>query len=742
MSKLIIVSNKLPYEISEKEGRPVVTEKTLGISGSLSVFYKHLKCSWVGWTGNEDIKLSDKQKNNVYNNYIKKNCHPLELSDEEIRNHYYGFCNQTIWPLFHYFSRYSTFNHDYWESYKDVNRKFARKVLEVAKKGDKVWIHDYHLMLLPKMIRDDYPELSIGFFMHIPFPSFEIFRILPCRRELVEGMLGADLAGFHTFDYERHFMSSVRRLLGYDTILNTIRMNERVIKVDNFPMGIDYDQIQKDASRYLSGSGEKQPGGFGDLFSHGDSKKDKRKIMLSIDRLDYTRGIPTRLEAFEDFLRNNPEYLEKISLALFVIPSGEMVDEYNNQKKLTDELVGRINGEFGTPDWMPVLYYYRAVSREEMTELYTLSDIALVTPLRDGMNLIAKEYIASRTDQTGVLILSEMAGAAREMSEAIMINPNNRLEIAEAIKTAFNMPEKEQKKSNSIIQKRLQVYNEEKWANDVLNSLENVKKLQESHLTRKVSQKITENFIKKYNNAANRIIFLDYDGTLTGFHNDPQEARPDEELYDILRSLTDDEKNHVAIISGRDKETLGKWFRDFDKVTFIAEHGVWIKEQESKWSMIEQIDKDWMDMIRPTINFYVDRTPRSLLEEKNYSLVWHYRHADPDLGVIRAWELKEELRDLVSNLNLEIMDGDKVIEIKNSGINKGRAAAQQLAKDNYEFIMALGDDWTDEYTFGSMPDEAITVKVGTKSTKAKYYTDSVESVRSLLKKLGTKGSGH
>ncbi len=742
MSKLIIVSNKLPFEIAETDGKPFLTEKTGGISGSLNAFSKYSRSVWVGWTGNENIVIEGKEKSDIYRKYRDEDCHPVELTSEEISNHHHGFCNQTIWPLFHYFPQYSDFNLNYWEGYRQVNEKFADAVAEIAAEGDKIWIHDYHLMLLPKMIRERNPDLSIGFFMHIPFPSFEIMRIFPWRQELIEGMLGADLVGFHTFDYERHFMSCVRRLLGYDNILNTVKMDERVVKIDNFPMGIDFDRIQKEAAAIQDPGNGNRSDGFGRLFGPEPGENGQIKIILSIDRLDYAKGIPQRLEAFEQFLKENPRYLEKVSLALFVIPSREVVAEYQDQRRLVDEQAGRINGEFGTLNWMPVLYYYRPVTREEMTELYTISDIALVTPLRDGMNILAKEYVAARTGETGVLILSEMAGASKEMSEALLVNPYNSFEITSAITEALDMPEEEQKKRIKALQKRLKVYNEDKWAGDILNSLENVKKLQQTSLTRKVSHKISENFCKKYAGAKKRAIFLDYDGTLTGFHNDPQKAMPDEELYSILNSLVSDNKNHVVIISGRDKETLGKWFIDFDNITFIAEHGVWIREKGEDWSMIEKIDKEWMEIIRPTISFYVDRTPRSLLEEKNYSLVWHYRHADPDLGEIRSWELKEELRDLVSNLNLEIMDGDKVIEVKNSGINKGRAAGQQLAGGEYDFIIALGDDWTDEYTFGAMPGDAITVKVGTKSTKARYYTDSVESVRELLNDLAGSGNNN
>ncbi len=734
MSRLIIVSNKLPLEIKKEKEKVFVTQKAVRIPNKLNTYYSMKDCLWVGWPGEEVQEINNNEKEKIYNDFEKELCFPVELTPDEIKYHYYGFCNATLWPLFHYFTQHSEFNIEYWEYYQRANIKYADEILKIAKPNDTIWIQDYHLLLLPKLLRDAMPELTIGFFLHIPFPSYEVLRILPWRREIVEGMLGADLVGFHTFDYERHFMSSVRRLLGYDNILNTVKLNERVVKFDNFPMGIDYAYFNNTAKLFEK---EENTNGTGLRTKFLQNKQDNGvSLILSIDRLDYAKGIPQRLEAFEYFLDSYPEYVGKVCFALFVIPSREEIAEYQTLKKTVDEMVGRINGQYGTAGWMPIWYFYRTVSMDEKVELYSVSDIALISPLRDGMNLIAKEYIASRIDKTGVLILSEMTGVSKEMSEALQVNPNNIHEVAESIKEAMEMPISEQKQRNKVLQKRLKVYNEEKWANDILNALKGIKELQEKNLTRKISSKIIDVIKNRYNESHKRIIFLDYDGTLTGFHKDPQKAVPNEELYSILRNLVSDSKNRIVIISGRDKETLGEWFKDFNSITFIAEHGVWVRPPKGEWGMIEQIDKKWMDIIRPLINFYVDRTPRSLLEEKNYSLVWHYRNADPDLGVIRAWELKDELRDLVSNLNLEIMDGDKVIEIKNSGINKGRAAGQQLAQDDFDFIMALGDDWTDEFTFGAMPDEAFTIKVGTKNTKASYYIDSVESVRNLLSLLG------
>ena len=729
MSKLIIVANKLPIEIKQGETGVELVEKSTRIPNKLNGHFTLNDCMWVGWDGNVGIEIPNEKQAQIYKRFEQERYHPIELTPEEVRNHQ-GFCNGTIWPLFHYFTQYSEFNTEYWEYYKLVNQKYADKILSIAKPTDTIWIQDYQLLLLPKLLRDTRPDFAIGFFLHIPFPSYEILRVLPWRKEIVEGMLGADLVAFHTFDYERHFMSSVRRLLGYDNILNTVKLDERVVKFDNFPMGIDYNFFSNSAKKLESS-----------IATNGNSLREEfRKIVLdnnvtlilSIDRLDYAKGLPQRLEAYELFLTENPNYIGRVCLALFVIPSREVITEYQSQKKTVDEIVGRINGQYGTAGWMPIWYFYRPLSVEEKIEMYSVSDIALVAPLRDGMNLIAKEYMASRTDKTGVLILSEMTGVSKEMSEAILINPSNIKEVANAIKLALEMPKKEQIEHNEIMQKRLEVYNEEKWASDILNAIKGIKALQEKNLTRKISPDIISCIKNKYKTSSNRVIFLDYDGTLTGFHKDPQKAIPNKELYDILESLVSDTKNKIVIISGRDKETLGEWFKDFNQITFIAEHGVWVKPPNGTWGMLEPIDKNWMEIIKPLISFYVDRTPRTLLEEKNYSLVWHYRNADPDLGVIRSWELKDELRDLVSNLNLEIMDGDKVIEIKNSGINKGRAAAKQLALHKHDFIMAIGDDWTDEFTFGIMPPDAYTIKVGTKSTKANFYIDSVESVRKLL----------
>ena len=730
MGKLIFVSFELPVIIApDEKNQWQLVNKEYGFTGGLESFYKDSNSIWIGSPGPVRSEMAKNDRARFSALLKKNNYYPLFLKRKEKEKFLEGFSNRTIWPLFHYFTQNTVYSDEYWRGYNTVNQQYADKIMEFLEDGDKVWIHDYHLMLLPKLIRERNSNVPIGFFLHLTFPSYELFRLLPWRREVLEGLLGADLVGFHTYDYERHFLSCVRRLMGLETIFNRIQLEERIVQVDFYPLGIDFEKISQ-----LAHNPKKQKEstlvqkGLIDQHITGKGKK----LILSIDRLDYTKGIPLRLKAFELFLEKHKEYHGKVTLLLCVMPSRETVEHYKILKRELDELVGRINASYGDISWIPIRYFYRQLPIEQLYELYTLSDIGLITPIRDGMNLIAKEFVASKIDKKGVLILSEMAGASKEMHEAIIVNPNNRLEMAEAIRQAIEMDIEEQVTRMALMQNRLQRYDVVKWTTDFIDSLDKVKKIQEIRLARKITSGLSDQITKEYSVAGSRMIFLDYDGTLMGFDKDPQKVRPDDELTRILKKLTADPSNHVVIISGRDKETLGKWFPPQWKISIVAEHGVWSKTPDTNWLMSEQIDKNWMEIIEPVLEFYVDRTPRSFIERKNYSMVWHYRNSDPDLGEIRSWELKDELKTLVGNLNLEIMDGDKVIEIKNSGINKGRAALQKMGERHYDFIFAIGDDWTDEYTFAALPEEAVTVKVGTKSTRAQYYVESVADVRQIL----------
>jgi trehalose 6-phosphate synthase/phosphatase len=730
MKRIIIISNRLPVGVNKTEEGVKIKPSMGGLATGLKSFYKEYDSKWFGWSGFDKRDFSTDELNQIDKAFQEERCEPVFLNKDDVDLYYYGFSNETIWPLFHYFPQYTEYSKETWETYVKVNRQFADAVIPHLKPGDKVWVQDYHLMLLPKMIKDEFPSASVGFFLHIPFPSYEVFRLLPWRLEIIEGLLGADLIGFHTYDYERHFLSCVRRLLGHETIFNRIRLETRVVKVDAFPMGIDYDKFHNAALQHQQRALKDKSKLQREIEKYFLMSPD-RKLIISIDRLDYSKGISKRLEAFEYFLENYPEFREKVTLILLAVPSRTNVEQYQIMKSEVDELVGRINGKFGDINWTPIWYFYRALPFEDLIDLYSSAEIALITPIRDGMNLVAKEYVASKTNSKGVLILSEMAGAAKELSEAIIVNPNNIEEIAEAIKKAANLPDDEQMERNRVLQSRLSRYNIEKWANDFVNSMDVVKEMQENYLAKKINEDIQERIIQRYQKAKQRVLFFDYDGTLVEFKKSPTEAKPDRNLLDMLDSLAEDEKNKVVLISGRDKDTFDSWFQN-KKYTLIVEHGIWSKEPGKDWEIIEPLNNDWKMIIRPVIEFYVDRTPGTFIEEKNFSLVWHYRKADPDLGNLRAIELKDELTSLVSNLNLEIMEGNKVIEIKTSGINKGRSAMNHIRGQEYDFIFGIGDDWTDEYLFEALPRNAITIKVGIKNTDANYNLESVKEVRKLI----------
>lgn len=721
---MIVVSNRLPVNVAKKEGVLRFLSSAGGVATGLSSFYKAYQSLWIGWPGITSRQLNDEERKEIINRLNDENCHPVFITQMQAENYYYGFCNKTIWPLFHHFPLYTSYSKSFWETYMQVNRSFCEAVVEEAQPDDVIWVHDFQLMLLPGLIREKHPDATIGFFLHIPFPSFEVFRLLPWRKEIIEGIMGADLIGFHTNDYTLHFLDTVHRLLGYEHSFGQISAGNRMTKVDVFPMGIDYKKF----------SGAAQEPEIQKSIKRIRKKLGQRKLILSIDRLDYTKGIPQRLEAFDLFLESNPQYKEKVTLIMVVVPSRTGLEHYVQIKNRVDELVGKINGKHGTIGWMPIWYLYRFQPFNSLAALYNVADAALVTPMRDGMNLIAKEFVASKTDHKGVLILSEMAGVSKELGEAIIVNPNNLEEIAQAIEEALTMPEEEQIERNKIMQKRLHRYNVVRWGTDFIDALSKVKKIQLELSVRKLMPETQKKLIRTYVESDNNIILLDYDGTLVPFAEKPQKAKPDDELLDILGALSQRPKNEVVIVSGRDRETLDKWF-DNRSLSLIAEHGVWIKDRGKPWETIEPLRAEWKEKMRPILEWYEDRTPGSFIEEKDFSLVWHYRKADPELASMRARELKDELLQLTSNLNLGILEGSKVIEIKSVGIDKGRAALHWLSRRNWDFILAIGDDWTDEDLFEVLPESAYSIKVGLSPSKAKFNLDSVKEVRALIRDL-------
>ena len=720
--KLIIVSNRLPIKIEIKKGQWQIKTSEGGLATGLGSFYKEKGGIWIGWPGAQ-IK-DETMEVEIQKSLRHQSLEPVFLSQQEIKEYYEGFSNQTLWPLCHYFPSYASFEKKNWLAYQAVNRKFADAVIRIANPEDTIWVHDYQLMLVPNMVREQLPDISIGYFQHIPFPSYEVFRMIPWRAELLKGLLGADLIGFHTYDDVRHFISSILHIMDVQSNMNTLAFGKRLISAEPFPMGIDFDKFHNQVSLPIT-----------QKYSHRILEGlEGKKLLISIDRLDYSKGILQRLNGYNTFLKEYPTYREKIVFYQLIVPSRDKVPEYEQLKQEIDKQVSHINAQYSTLSWQPIQYFYRSWAFEILSALYYCADIALLTPMRDGMNLVCKEYIASKTDSEGVLILSEMAGAARELTEAIIINPGDAEGMAAAIHVALQMDPVEKKQHMQIMQENIKKFDIHMWVNNFLNSLSTAKEKQQKLSTRQIKPANLENFVKAYQASNGRLIFLDYDGTLVPFDKNPAKAAPSPEVIRLLKALTSDVKNRIIVISGRSRQSLEKWMEGL-QLDIIAEHGAWTKKFGEKWTIGEALDNNWKSDVRSVMEQYELRTPGSFIEEKDFSLAWHYRKAEASLGELRAKEITGHLKYLVSDKGLQVLEGHKVVEVKSTVINKGKGAEKWIRQFPADFYLAIGDDRTDEDTFMAMPQKAITIKVGGGMSQAKYFIDGPEEVISLLKAI-------
>ncbi len=720
--KTIIVSNRLPVTIIEKGGQLDYKTSEGGLATGLGSIYREGSNVWLGWPG---IVVKDEHKEEVTAFLAEGNMAPLFLSQKEVERFYKGFSNETLWPLFHSFPSYASYDYDNWNSYKNVNRKYAEAIINIANPRDTIWIHDYQLMLVPQLLREVLPEAEIGFFQHIPFPSQELFRLLPWRKEILNGLTGADLIGFQTYDDVRHFLSAINRISKLETTSHEINVSGRIVVADAFPISIDYRK-------------------YADMAASPQTYRNERKIrkmtgqstklLVSIDRLDYSKGITHRLKAYELFLERHPEFHEKVTYIHLVVPSRDSVTKYKEIKEEMNKLISEINGSYATLDWQPIQHFYRSFQPNLLSALYKSADVALVTPMRDGMNLVSKEYVASQVNKKGVLLLSETAGASIELPEALIINPNDIWVFADKMHEALIMPERERVYRMTQMQQTVAKFDIHTWVRNFRNKLKEVKEKQMKQYAKSITDSLRENINTRYRNSAKRLLLLDYDGTLVPFKSHAMEAVPDEEIIHLLNQLASDPANKVLIISGRDHITLEEWLGGLN-VDMVAEHGIWHKNGSRRWQHTMGIHNGWHKDIYSIMALHSERTPGTFIEEKSYSLAWHYRKADTGLGILRAQQLVNDLKHFTYENNLQILQGDKVIEVKSAVINKGIASARWLEGNKYDFILAIGDDTTDEDIFKAMPEEAITIKVGSRVSAAQYNLSNYLAVRKLLYEL-------
>lgn len=724
--KLYIISNRLPVKVTGQEGAFAFTRSEGGLATGLDSLQSTYEKHWIGWPG--ICPDSDGGRREIRRKLEQLNFHPVYLSEKQIENYYEGYSNSTLWPLCHYFYVYTHCRNCYWEAYREVNEIFCRAICELVEPGDKVWVQDYQLMLLPAMLRKAMPDLCIGYFHHIPFPSYELFRILPERAQILEGVLGADFIAFHTPEYMRHFVSAAEHILHVDFDLDEAQLGNRIARVDALPMGINYDMYHRAVSRpEIRSAIEKYRQMFGN-----------RKLVLSVDRLDYSKGILHRLRGFATFLEHHPEYHGKVSLSMVIVPSRDRVGSYAELKTKIDEEIGAINGRYSTMNWTPVCYFYHAFPFEELIAMYYVADIALVTPLRDGMNLVAKEYVAVKDGNPGVLILSEMAGASGELSDALLINPNDTGHIEQALAEALAMPEAEQLRRMRNMQHIVSTQTVDRWAAGFMDRWSSACAKNREIGGKRFTAATRAALRRSYASATRRLVLLDYDGTLAPICRRPEEAVPSPELLATLDRLAADPRNKVVVNSGRDRETLEQWLGLLD-ITVAAEHGASYKEGGVWYDRAEP--QEWKNLLYPLLNLYLRKTPGARLEVKRNSLAWHYRECDPWLGRVRSVQLANALMSICLKHKLHIVRGNKVVEIKSSDYSKGSEVERLLAADNYDFIVAIGDDTTDDDMFEALPADAYTIKVGNISPKARYDLPLQGDVLPLLQSLGTGDEG-
>lgn len=727
-SRLIVVSNRLPLKATKRDGKTVFTESDGGLVSALkSYFEKNTGGQFEErfWVGAADF-TQKKWERAVAKGALSSTytIEPIFIDEKTYDKYYNGFCNATIWPLFHYFPSFTEFDDNNFGCYEEVNRIFCEKLLSFIQPGDTIWIHDYQLMLLPGMIREAIPGITIGFFLHIPFPSYEIFRMLhrDWKKKIINGLLGADLIGFHTSEYLQHFLKTVTMVSGLDHRYREVFNKKGIVKADLFPIGIDFDKFYNTRDN---------PG----IEVHRQAIRERfgeAKIIFSVDRLDYTKGVTHRLAGFAKFLDLFPEWRGKVVFIMVVVPSRQIVSKYNERRKMIEEQVGRINGKFSTLEWQPIIYRYSQVGFEELCALYQTAHAALITPLRDGMNLVAKEFIASRINQDGVLILSELAGAANELGEAMQVNPFDKGEVARKINAALTTPEEEQKQCMTVMQNRLRGNDVVNWVATYFDELREIKTRQKELGIRLIDDNISANIKDSYRKAAKRLLFLDYDGTLVPIESRPDYARPNNDLLNLLVQLSAVPSTEVVIISGRNFKILEKWLGHLS-IHLVAEHGASFRLKGEGWQHYTDIDMSWKSLIKSTFELYEKRTPGSFIEEKEYTIAWHYRNVEEELGFVRSRELLDNLYHLVRNTHLNVLDGHKVIEVRAAGIDKGIATGKIMELFPSDFIFAMGDDKTDEDIFNVLKGRGVTVKVGSDLSAAEY---NVRNQREAFRLLG------
>lgn len=713
MSKLIIVSHRLPYTCSIDKGQVQLKPSVGGLATGLMPLLQQ-NAVWIGWHGYTQ-RLSKAEAKQIDRELAERHCRALPLPVEKQKVFYNDVANGIIWPLYHYHADHLPMHLAGWETYEEINRLYADFICQHTEPGDVVWIHDYHLQVLPQMLRERHLKVKIGFFLHIPFPSYEIFRILPWREEILEGILGADLVGFHTNSYGQYFRDAVEKILGLESSEEGIVLDKRHVEIDAFPLGVDFQQwaqlANSDASSILASS-----------LQNLKAEHPFHRFLLSVDRLDYTKGLPRKLLAFERLLEQHQELRGLVSLVQIAPPSRDAVAAYGRYRKQVEELVGRINGRYGLPGYQPVQYIARSFSSEEISLLYPITDVMVVTPLRDGMNLVAKEFIASRADEDGVLVLSELAGAAAELTEALQVNPFDIDKTAAVFFEAVTMDGEERRMRMRAMRAKIKNFDTHSWAETFIERLQQIEeKIEEFDYM--LPKDLALALFEKQQRLT---IFIDYETALSGSSDLDEASAPDSQTKMLLTRLAHLEQCEVHLLSDRSKNELAQWFGPGPAPLYLhSECGAWTtapKSEEAHSDLLSQPGlEEYLNKATQIFEDYARRTPGLLLQKKAASVMCYYRLTELTRGERAIQRLRELLASQIPLDSFDIIAGKRFLELRLKDAKKDRVVAERAkVQQPFEHLLLIGDDL--DRSLNSLGDEvardSTSVLIGARQSRS------------------------
>jgi alpha,alpha-trehalose-phosphate synthase [UDP-forming]/trehalose-phosphatase len=729
-AEFVVVANRLPVDrTTDGVGEHGWRRSPGGLVTALEPVMQKADGAWVGWTGQPDVELEAFEFDGTL-------LVPVTLSAEDVELYYEGFSNDTIWPLYHDVIAEPRYSRVWWDAYVRVNRRFARAVAEAAEEGATVWVQDYQLQLVPRMLRDLRPDLVIGYFHHIPFPAYGLYSQLPWRRQVLEGLLGADVIGFQRVADAGNFARAVRRQLRYETKASGITVPEadgstRVALARAFPISID-------ASSYIELA--QRPDVQERARQIRESLGNPKRIFLGVDRLDYTKGIRHRLKAYGELLTEQKLSVQDVTLVQVASPSRERVAAYIQLRDEIEQTVGRINGDFDTMGHTAIRYLHQAYPREEMVALFLAADVMLVTALRDGMNLVAKEYVASRVDNRGVLILSEFAGAADELGTALRVNPHDIEGLKEAMMRAVEMTPGEQGRRMRAARRKVLEHSVEDWSREFLEALETLHRRRsviDPPQQRRTDDTGLKEALARVAASDRLLVALDFDGTLAPLEDEPMKARALPSAAAAVAALAALPDTPVAFVSGRSMHDLREIAEhaDDDQIFLAGSHGAefWVPGEGLLETDDEEDGPALRDELRDRMTAEVGGLDGVWVEPKTFGFGIHTRVASPEDAQTARSAADRLVQDRAPHWRRRT--GHNIVEYSFRHEGKDSAIAALRERTGATAVLFAGDDVTDEDALASLGPDDLGIRVGDGETAASVRVGSIQDLAAALSLL-------